>query len=72
VTVFLHEHDQRQVGLNVGLRQNPAPQIELKDCWPTVDLGHDTKRATIEQVDDSVASPSKAPSKHAMQRSALC
>jgi len=34
VSVFLHEHDQRQVGMNVGLRQNPSPDIQLKDCWP--------------------------------------
>ena len=39
VAVLLHEHDQRQVSLEVGLRQNPTPQIQLKDCWPTVDSG---------------------------------
>lgn len=38
VAVYLHEH-QRQVGLSVGLRQNPTPDIQLKDCWPTVESG---------------------------------
>ncbi len=35
VAAFLHVRDQGQVGLNVGLRQNPTPQIQLTDCWPT-------------------------------------
>jgi hypothetical protein len=39
VSVFLHEHDQRQVAMNVGLRQNPSPDIQLTDCWPESQSG---------------------------------
>lgn len=34
IVVLLHELDQHQVDLQVGLRQNPTPDIGLADCWP--------------------------------------
>lgn len=39
VAVFLPEGPRRQVNLDVGLRQNPTPQIQLEDCWPATDSG---------------------------------
>ena len=29
--------------LRVGLRQNPTPQIELKDCWPMAEQNPGTE-----------------------------
>ena len=71
VAVFLHEHDQRQVSLDVGLRQNPTPSIQLRDCWPTIDSGVHKGEANSTSTDDSTASKSMAPPNYAMQRSAL-
>lgn len=35
IGVYLHDQfDQRHVTMNVGLRQNPSPDIGLEDCWP--------------------------------------
>ncbi|MFZ2509378.1 MAG: hypothetical protein WAW79_13010, partial [Steroidobacteraceae bacterium] len=67
VAVYLHEHDQRQVGLNVGLRQNPTPNIQLSDCWPTMPTAIDTGRTL---PSDLARDPEIAPPNNAMQRSA--
>ena len=41
IAFYLHppRYEQRlgQVTMNVGLRQNPAPNIQLKDCWPSIE-----------------------------------
>jgi hypothetical protein len=35
ISVYLHDRfDQPHVTMNVGLRQNPSPDIQLEDCWP--------------------------------------
>jgi hypothetical protein len=61
IAVFLHEprYEQRQgqVTMNVGLRQNPTPNIQLEDCWPTIESAEKAPPSNAMQRSALVVTP---------------